>query len=362
MAGFSYASPNFYQNATLTGSYNPNQFVENTKHNPTQNYYLLTGQTPGQPVAVNLGYSTSPSTTSTPVNAQQNVSLPAPVDPFESQRQQIESSYGTYFANLDSILSTDLPGSKTAQEQTIQNQYQSNLADLQSQKEQGLKELATTERKTEEQKVKSLRDIGSNIRNQLFAGQVYLGARGAGDSSATNQYSYALNRLGNQQKGNIINQTASIVSDINDRRFKINNIFNTESQKLLYERDTRINQIAQWYQDAISQIKQLRGQAEISKGKDITAISQSALNYAMQMLSLVQNQYRNQYNSLGVWAYSRGQEAANQFNQQASYNPTLPSYTPLNLNSIMGTPTPTPYYSTNVGTQKKWNPNTLRYE
>ena len=47
-----------------------------------------------------------------------------------------------------------------------------------------------------------------------------LGARGAGDSSAANQYSYALNRLGSKERGNVMNTTAQSQQEIENQKSK----------------------------------------------------------------------------------------------------------------------------------------------
>jgi len=73
----------------------------------------------------------------------------------------------------------------------------------------------------EKNQVKTLRDLSENVRNSFMAGNVYLGARGAGDSSASNQYAYALTKMGSKQRADIMNNTSGIMGDIDNREFKL---------------------------------------------------------------------------------------------------------------------------------------------
>jgi len=227
---------------------------------------------------------------------------PPPVDPYAEQKNLINQGYGTYEQSLNQMLNEGLPGSRTALEGIVRGQYASGLADYAGQRTQGLQDIATAGQKIETQKVKSLKDIAANIRNQMMAGQVYLGARGAADSSAANQYSYAMNKIGSQQRGDLINQATQLHADLQDKEFKLNNIYNTEVNKLKADVDTKINSIGQWFADAQNQIRQMQGQIGVNKGKDLATISQNALQYAMQQMQAVQQEARDQRARLDTWA------------------------------------------------------------
>jgi len=296
---------------------------------------------------------------------------PQPQTDYEAQmKAAIESGYSGYFNQLDTVLNQGLPAQKTAQEGIVQGQYQTGLTDITGQQTAGTADLATQKRLVQEQQVKSLKDISGNIRNQMLAGNVYLGARGAGDSSAANQYAYALTKLGSQARGNVMGQTSSIMNDIADREFKLNNIFNTESNKLKSDYDTKINSVAQWYADAQNQIRQMQAQGAISKGKDLAAISQQMLSYAMQQLQTVQAAFTNQQSALQSWAMTRAQDIT-QLKQNmaaitANYNPQINAPGAINVagNMFGGGTTPTAYVNPYTGstTEKKYNPLTGQYE
>src|SRR3990167_5887827 len=116
-----------------------------------------------------------------------NVTPPPQINPMDAINEQmkgnINKGWDEYAGQLGNILNQGLPGQRTAQEQIAQGAYQGGVNQLGSQKAKSEQELAT-------QKVASLKDLSSNVANLFKSGSVYLGARGAGDSSAANQYAY----------------------------------------------------------------------------------------------------------------------------------------------------------------------------
>lgn len=162
-------------------------------------------------------------------------------------------------------------------------------------------------RKTEENQVKTLSDLADNIRNQYMAGNVYLGARGAGDSSAANMYSYALNKMGSKQRGDIMGQTASTMNDIADREAKLKGIYTQEVSRLDTEKNNQIAGIAQWFAEQQNNLRGMKAQGELSKGQDLATLSQNLLSQALSKLNEVETNTRNRRNALESWAMSNSQ-------------------------------------------------------
>jgi hypothetical protein len=227
----------------------------------------------------------------------------------EIERQRtinaINSGYDTYNRELENMSNTWLPQQKAAQEGIINSQLQSGLADLQGQKAEQSALLDTQMRKNEAGRARSLKDIGSNINNLMQAGNVYLGARGAGDSSAANMYSYALTKQGNKMRGDVNTNFAALQSDIDDRRFKLNNIFNTETTKINNWAKEQINQVALQFAQLQQQIRDRVGQLGQLKGTDIANLSKNALDIANQRLMDIQTQANNNMNMLKQWATAK---------------------------------------------------------
>lgn len=222
-------------------------------------------------------------------------------------RNSINSGYDSYFNSLNSILNQDLPSQRSAQEQIAQSQYQQGLNTLGSQKDMSLNDLSAERAKTEGSQGKTLKDISSNIRNSMLAGNVYLGARGAGDSSASNQYAYALTKLGSQQRGDVQSQYADIYNDINNREFKVKNIYDTEVKNLEQDTNQKMSSIAQWFSEQQSALKQAQANGQLARGQDLASLSQNLLNNALSQLNQIKTEASNRRASLEEWAMSNSQ-------------------------------------------------------
>lgn len=216
-------------------------------------------------------------------------------------RNDISSGYDSYFSSLDAQLGR-LPGQQQSQEQIVGNLYNQGVSDLTAQKESGMADLGTQRRKTQESQVTNLQDLSENIRNLFRTGAITLGSRGAGDSSAVNQYSYAIGKLGAKERANVLSQTRSIENDIGDRESKLNNIFTQETSKLKTNRDNQIIQIAQWFQEKQGELETAKAQGQLQKGQSLAQLSMSLLQEAQQRLMQVDADMRNRQNMLTEWA------------------------------------------------------------
>lgn len=270
--------------------------------------------------------ATTPNGTGSPVQ-QTN---PNPVNDIPAYISSLENQlYGQMNSQADQMIA-GLDPQRQAQEQIVGNTYNQGINDLQANRSQGFLDLGTQEQKTEENQVKTLNDLNANLRNMFQAGQVYLGARGAGDSSAANQYSYALTKMGNENRGNILSQTNSIYNDINDRRSRLQNIYTQESSRLATDKSNQLLGIAQWFANAQNQIKQ-------TKSSNSIALGQQVLNQAIAYLGQIDQSNRAQNNALQTWAMNNAkniqQLGQNMQGISAYQAPTINSQTLPGLNN-----------------------------
>jgi hypothetical protein len=247
-------------------------------------------------------------------------------------RGQIESGYNDYFSKLNDLYS-GLDTQAQAQQNIAQNSYNQSIADLLANKQSSLGDLGLTEQKLQANQVKNLRDIASNIQNQYMAGNVMLGARGAGDSSAANQYSYALNRLGSKARGDVMTQTAQSQQEIENQKAKLNNIVTQETSRLDTELANVKQQISSWLAEQQNNIKGMIAEGTLRKNQDIQAASTNALNTAITLYQNKASEIQNRKATLESWAASN---AANlnqlKTNMQgiAQYVPNMPTFGGIN--------------------------------
>lgn len=192
-------------------------------------------------------------------------------------RNNISSGWDNYLGSL-SGLEGNLGNQRTAQENIANSQYETGMNTINAQKS------------------KSMRDVANNIKNAFQAGNIYLGSRGAGDSSAANQYAFAINQEGAKQTGNI------------------NEYVSNQLQQLGAAKDEQINRIAAWFAEQQNAIRQQIASGQLNKSRDIQALSQNILNQALQEKARIEQNATAQYNGLLSWAASNSQNV-NQLRQ-----------------------------------------------
>ena len=262
-------------------SFNMGDFQNYTGWDPTAAYQDWVAK--GKPSPGGSGSGSS-------INEQQN-----------AIRNQLSSAWDSYFSNLDQQFN-GLEGQAGNMNQIVDNNYNQSVSDINAEQTNNLQDLATSSRKNEENQVKSLADIADNIRNLFRSGNIYLGARGAGDSSAANQYSYATAKLGSKQRGSVLEQTRSIENDIEDRKAKLNNLVTQEMGKIKTERDNNVLQTAQWLASAQNELRQMRANGELQKGQSLAQLSQNLLDQAREKLMMEDTRAKNRQDALQTWA------------------------------------------------------------
>lgn len=222
-------------------------------------------------------------------------------------RGQIESGYDTYINDLNNLYG-GLNTQAEAQRGIAQNSYEQSIRDLLANKQSSLGDIGLTEQKLQANQVKNLRDIASNIQNQYMAGNVMLGARGAGDSSAANQYSYALNRLGSRERGNVMNTTAMGQAEIENQKAKLNNIVTQETSRLDTELANTKQSISSWLAEQQNAVSQMISQGKLNKNKEIASLTQNLLNQALAAYQTKQQEVADKRARLETWAMNNAKK------------------------------------------------------
>lgn len=262
--------------AAQTGQIGPAQYSRTTNQQPAGNVLGAVNNANG-PVPTNTGGNPPPSGNPQP-------SAPSFED---QQRASINSGWDAYTNSLNEQLG-NLSGQQEGQNLLANQTYTSGVNQLGTQQEAGIRDV-------NQQQASSLKDLGENVRNLFTAGNINLGSRGASDSSAANQYSYAIGKMGTKARGDILAQS-------NNRMNQLKDIYSTETNRLESEKNTRIAQISDWFNQAQSQIKGQIGQAGLNKQKDIQALSTNIYNQALQAMQGLEAETRSRRASLESWA------------------------------------------------------------
>ena len=257
------------------------------------------------------------------------------VDPYAQLKNEIGSGWDNYINSLNSQLG-DLPGQQTGLEGIANSQFTQGKNTLDLQLGQGETALGNEEAKLDKNQAKTLRDLSGNLKNSFMAGNVYLGARGAGDSSAADQYALALTKEGSRQRGDVMSQTADQKLDINQRMTNLKNIFNTEVNNLNEIKNQKILEIGQWFYEAQNKIKQAVASGQLGKNQDIASLSKDILNQGIAEMNRINTQVDAQKTALQNWAMTNStniQQLANNMKGVYNFSASLPT-----AGRIAGTP------------------------
>jgi hypothetical protein len=256
----------------------------------------------------------------------------------DEQTAAIGGAWDAYINSLNEKMA-GLPTQRKNLEDIVRNQYQSGVNELTGQRNLGLQDIGRAREKVVTEQKKTLNDLAEDLRNSFLAGNIYLGSRGAGDSSAANQYSYALQKMSNQNRGDVLAQSRELNADINAREARLNEITNQEMNKLASERDANILNVAQWFENAQNSVKDAQAQGRLQKGLDLASLSRDLLNQATARLQEIEDRYMNQRDALFSWATSQATNI-NQLKQNLAQisNIQVPSYASM---GSLGATTPT---------------------
>lgn len=282
----------------------------------------------------------------------------------DATRNAINSGYDQYFSSLDKQLGL-LPEQQKNYEDQVGTQFNSQSGSLKTGQDNTLADLTNVENKTNANRVNSLRDLEDNIRNQIQAGNTYLGARGAGDSSASNMLSFAYTQLGNKQRSGIMRDANQSLADIGLRKNQVVNTYNDQMKQLNEWKSNQILSIAQQINQARQQIEQARASGYVEKGQALAGLNQQLMQNAFAKLQQIDAQAANFQSGLQNWANTHATNLNQYLSMLQGYGnasaPTLAT-TPLggiNYNSNNNSSDGLTNYSSGQG--KRWDPVTQRY-
>jgi hypothetical protein len=292
---------------------NPTQYANTANQNTADIQYAYNNNAITPSGGSVLGTQTQNPAPAAPTNNNSNNIGVLPGDP--GPQNNVQNDVQVALDNLRNQINSQsdelmggLSGQKTAQEQIANTNYNQGVSDITAQKTQGLTDVNN-------QQNKSLKDLAENVRNLFQSGNVYLGARGAGDSSAANQYSYAISKLGTKARSEIMTQANTRVNQIND-------IFNTETNRLKNELNTSIANIANWFNNAQNQVRQ-------TKSQNATGLAENIYNQALSALQTVQTEMANKRSALETWALNNSKTVAEAISNIKAVDQSMPQFTGL---------------------------------
>ena len=224
--------------------------------------------------------------------------------------QQYEQLYGSIGEQEAGLVQQ-----KSAQEQIAENTYQQGARTLGGQYETSRGEIEAGQKRT-------LTDLADAMRQKWQQGNVMLGTRGASDSSASKQYSYALAKAGSKQQGDIMQENSRRMSSMKQT-------YDTNIQNLETEKNNQVLSIANWFAQSQNQLRGMKASLASQK-------SQQILDLALQAMGNIQTQVANQKAILDEWAVNKAQSLPQLTQMLAQNAQNLPAFQGLFANMNYG--------------------------
>jgi len=136
----------------------------------------------------------------------------------------------------------------------INAQYANRLQGLNVSKAQGEQNLGRQRETETRQKDMSIRDLANNIRNSYQSGIQKLGVQGAGDSSATGMYKYALGQLEGQNRGQLVDNYQFNMGNIDIATQQLQQNFNQKVAELEDWKRSQVFAIADKFQVLVTNL------------------------------------------------------------------------------------------------------------
>jgi hypothetical protein len=169
---------------------------------------------------------------------------------------------------------------QTQDNQTAQvnNNYNDSLLGLNNDYQTGQDNLKHSSDLIDQQQSNSLRDLATNMQNSFQQAQNQLGNLGAGDSSAADQYSYALSKSANQNRASILQQANNNRDNVNLQQNSLSRQHDQQLSSLNTWKSNALLNISSQYAQQRAQLEQLKASAPAQYVSQLQTLNNNALS------------------------------------------------------------------------------------
>lgn len=235
------------------------------------------------------------------------------------QRSEADSYYNNIMSGLDRIAGLADQG-KGEWQGRVESLFGSQMGDIQAEQEGAVNRIGQYQQDVRTNQAKTLRDLSQNMRNMLDAGQMKLGAYGAGSSSAVPMYAFALAKQANRSRADVQGQSQGMLTELDQKREDVIGTYRQQKSQLEQWKADSLTQVSNWYQQQVQAIEAQRGAAAENKMQLRNNVLQQALSYLTQLDS----QAKGWDQTMQQWATQRVSQLNDykaQLGQLGSYNP-----------------------------------------
>ena len=224
-------------------------------------------------------------------------------------RKQISKQYDAVRQGLDQLLGY-LPQQQATARGKYEKQREHTRGRVGSELEEALSRFQGYEGEIEGNQKSTLRDLSSNTRNAFMAGNLYLGSKGASNSSAAGMYSQAIQQAANRNRADVRSGTDKNLADLNMEREQANRMATQQYAE-----------IDNWFNNVVSDLeteyRQRKADIEMAKA-NASADEQAALaDIDMQLWQRAMQAYENLQAQAASYAQRVGSNISSQENRAA---------------------------------------------
>ena len=204
----------------------------------------------------------------------------------ERLRGEINARWDAYDNGLNNIAGR-LPTQRDEQLGQLENLYGSSNQKLDTARDYANSQIDANQKTT-------LNELSDRLRAAMQAGNTYLGARGASNSSANERYSTALLKQANKQQGNVMSQSDA-------QRAQVQNTYDNNMAQLNEWLNTKKYEVGQWYNQQLNAIDQERANASGQRAADLANLTSQLYTVALQRLQALEDQANQYKQTVNAW-------------------------------------------------------------
>lgn len=214
-------------------------------------------------------------------------------DDYEKQKARFIKDTEKGYSNLKKAIKAQLKfgdSFSTDLEKRIRELVDTYTNTLGEQTKVGLGQIDKIRGDVAQSQKKSLRTLAENVRTGFQQGNSVLGGAGASDSSAAGQYSRALTKQANQERGVILEEIDGQFKELAQREGQVKAFAQSELEKITSWKDSKINAIKTSFEKYRKALTKQYKNADDNKKDDIEALDQKRLTRAYQEIQSIVDQ------------------------------------------------------------------------
>lgn len=206
---------------------------------------------------------------------------------------QFDDIIGTYKGQIN-----ELPGQQQSLLASVGQMAQTQKSTITDALNNVLAKLGNQRNEVQTQQKQTLQDLADNTRNLFQAGNVYLGTRGAGDSSATGMYSAALTQNANKERAGVQRDVNSMYNDIGLKEADTKTTFQAQLNEVDTWQQSQEQNIVMQFTDLKRQLESALANAKGQEKANLANLQKDLYTQAKNQLYNIQMAASQAKNSL----------------------------------------------------------------